>query len=457
MKNIHPALVLANVIPLAVYMALQLSFGYYTGTNYDAYQYTYALREGPHLAREEFATTSRVFVHALYYYLLRPLVAWGFDAWSVFAWSSMLFSVLSGALLYYVARQLGVGPWLALSATLLWGLSATGLFHANIPEVYPMWFCALLVTVLALWQKKPRLATLCYVLSFLVYVQSILIVPMFLWLGIKRGLKWGTVAVVLGFVALILLLQTTGVSFMSHFARERIYLEVARADVDWVRTNVVALRQSGFIIPFLLAIPLALYYANVTALFLLLGIVPNLVFGLFCVKDQGAFFSPVAALATLLFVYLAGKTKDYRPIMAVALILTALMFQYAWNEATYDRSLGKLQVEFCLAAIEQMDGDTSVVSTALFPRWLYAFSLKERNCKLIKYSPWAFVDSQSAAMQTAKYELFPHDSPVYTDGSVHPSIVADLESELVFSHSDILSNGYPAELKLYRAVRRSKQ
>ncbi|MDP3487981.1 MAG: hypothetical protein Q8S19_08630 [Bacillota bacterium] len=456
MKKIHPALLLAIVIPLAVYMALHLSFGYYTGTNYDAYQYTYALREGPHIAREEFANTSRVFVHALYYFTLRPLVVWGLDAWSVFAWSSMLFSVLSGVLLYYVARNLGVGPWLALTATLLWGLSATGLYHANIPEVYPMWFCSLFITVLALWHKKSLLATLFYVLSFLVYVQSILIVPMFLWLGVKRGLKWGTVAVALGFAALLLLLQTTGVSFMSHFARERIYLEVASSDLEWVRANVVALRQSGFIVPFLLAIPLALSYATGTAVFLLLGIVPNLLFGLFWAKDQGAFLSPAAALAILLFVYLAGETKDYRPIAAVALLFTIPMFQYAWNEAAYDRSLGKVQVEFCLGAIEHMDGEMPLVSTALFPRWLYAFSLMERNSNLIKYSPWAFVDSQSAAMQTAKYELFPNDSPVYTDDSVHPDIVADLESELVFSHSGVLSNGYPAELKLYRAVRRSK-
>ncbi|KAF0196013.1 MAG: hypothetical protein FD169_1079 [Bacillota bacterium] len=456
MKKIHPALLLAIVVPLAVYMALHLCFGFYTGTNYDAYQYTYALREGPHLAREEFASTSRVFVHALYYFMLQPLVAWGLDAWSVFAWSSMLFSVLSGVLLYQAARQLGVGPWLALAATLLWGLSATGVYHSNIPEVYPMWLCALFVTMLALWHKRPKLATLFYVFSFLVYVQSILIVPMFLWLGIKRGLKWGTVAVALGFVALLLLLQATGVSFINHFAKERIYLEVARGDLEWVRTNVVALRQSGVIIPLLLVIPLALSYFTGAVFFLLLGLVPNLLFGLFWVKDQGAFLSPAAALTTLLFVYLAGKTKDYRPIVAVALIFTVPMFQYAWDEAAYDRSLGKVQFEFCLAAIEQMDGETPLVSTALFSRWLYAFSLKERNCKLIKYSPWAFVESQSAAMQTAKYELYPYDSPVYTDDSVHPAIVADLESELVFSHSGLLSNGSPAVLKLYRAVRRSK-
>ena len=455
MKKIHPALLLAIVVPLAVYMALHLSYGFYTGISYDSYQYVYALREGPHLAPEEFATTSRVFVHALYYFMLRPLVILGLDAWSVFAWSSMLFSVLSGVLLYYVARSLGASPWLALTATLLWGLSATGLYHANIPEVYPMWFCALFVTILALWHNRPILATLLYVLSFLVYVQSILIVPMFLWLGIRRGLKWGTVAVALGFVALILLLQTTGVSFMSHFARERIYLEIAGSDLEWISNNTIALRQSGSIIPFLLAIPLILRYADGTALFLLLGIIPNLAFGLLWVKDQGIFFSPVAALTTLLFVSLAGKTKDYRPIVAVALLFTVPMFQYAWNEAAYDRSLGKIQVEFCLAAIEQMDGDIPLVSTALFPRWLYAFSLKEKDCKLIKYSPWAMVERQSSAMQTAKYELFPNDSPVYADDSVHPDIVADLDSELVFSHSGVLANGYAAERKLYLAVRRS--
>lgn len=455
MKRIHPALLLAIVVPLAVYMALYLSFGYYTGTNYDAYQYTYALREGPELSREEFANTSRVFVHALYYFTLRPLVAWGLDAWSVFAFSSMLFSVSAGVLFYFVARSLGVSPWIALAGTLIWGLSATGLYHANIPEVYPMWFCTLFITILALWHKRPSLATLFYVLSFLVYVQSILIVPMFLWLGIKRGLKWGTVAVALGFMALMLLLQTTGVSFLSHFMRERIYLEVASGDLEWIKSNVVALRQSGFVIPFLLVVPLALNYVTGTALFLLMGLIPNLIFGLFWVKDQGAFFSPAAALTTLLFVYLAGKTKDYRPLVAVALILSIPMFQYGWKEAAYDRSLGKVQIEFCLTAIDQMDGDTPLVSTALYPRWLYAFSLKKRDSKLIRYSPWAFVESQSAAMRTAKHDLFPDDSPVYTDDSLHPDIVAELESELVFSHNSLLSNGYPAELKLYRTVRRS--
>lgn len=443
---------LAVVIPLLVYLALHNSYGFYTGTNYDAYQYSYALREGPNLEATNFATTSRVFVHAMYYFILRPLVVLGVDAWSLFALSSMLFTVISCLLIHYLAQELSAGPYLALTASVLWGLSATALYYANIPEIYPMWWVAQFLTVMALWRKRPMLALLGYILSFNVFVQSILIVPMFLRLGFWRGLKWGTAAVALGFAVLLVLLNTTGVPFMSHFARESIYLDIASSDSEWLKTNIVALRQSGILLPLLLSIPLAVTFADSTVLFLLLGIVPNLVFGLIWVKDQGAFLSPAAALIILMFTYLTGKVKGHRLLATVALVFSIPMFTYAWQEAAYDRSLGRVQIDFCLSASKLLEEGVPVVSTSLFPRWLYAFSVERLDYGLLKYSPWAYVESQAAAMQTAQHDLFPQGSLVYADDSVHPDIMHGLHTEVIYAHRGILSNGYPAEFKLHRVV-----
>jgi len=454
MKRINYAMLLTILVPLVVYLSLQYTYGFYSGANFDAYQYTYALREGPELSRAEFAGTSRVFVHAAYYYTLRPLVSKGLDAWATFASSSILFSVLTCILIFIVARALGIAPWAAFAASLLWAFSATALYYANIPEIYPMWQFTLLITVLAIWRRHAVAAVMCYIIAFLVFVQSILIVPMFLWFGIKRGLMLGIIAVILGFAALFLLLSFSGVDFMSNFSREGIYLDIAAEDANWLQTNIIALRQSGLIIPLLFSIPLALSLADSTVVFLLLGILPNLVFGLIWVKDQGAFMSPAAILISLLFAYLATKTKDYRPIVAIALLLCVPMFTVAWKEAAYDRSLGKVQVEFCLNAVDHLDKESSLVSTALFPRWLYVLSLRGINPGLVKYSPWAFIDIQLESMQTASNELFPPNMFAFADDSVHPDILSELQRELVYAHEGALSTGGIAQFRLYRVTRR---
>lgn len=454
MKQTRITSILAVAIPLVVYIALQLKYGFYSGTNYDSYQYVYSLREGAGLERFDFAMTSRVYVHALYYFILRPIIMLGADAWTLFSSSNLGFSVASCWLVYYLATTIGANPWAALVGSSLWGLSGTGLYYANIPEVYPMWLTALLLTIMALWHKRPNLAVGAYVLSFVIYVQSILIVPMFLFLGVKRGLKLGTTAVLLGFVTLFLLLGTLNVPFLSNFLREGIYLDIASSDTHWFTTNVIALRQSGIIIPLILTIPLIVNYGDKATLFLALGIVPNLLFGLFWVKDQGAFLSPAAALSTVAFAYLSTKTKDYRPLLALALLFSIPLLTYAWKEAAYDRTLGKVQVEFCISASKEMTSNTEVISTALFPRWLYVFSMLSRDPSQVKYSPWAFVNSQTAAMHTARQTLFPLGVAVYADDSVHPDIVDGLERETILTHKGKLSNGYSAELRLYLYVRR---
>lgn len=449
-RGYYLALVSSIIIPLAIYLVLNAQHGFYTGTNYDAYQYTYSLREGPRLERDDFAQNSRVFVHALYYFTLRPIIVLGLDAWTVFSYSNILFMVLSAAILYILAVRIGADPWAAFAGTLLWSLSATNLYYANIPEVYPMWFIPLFLTLISVWNRQPYRAMILYVLAFVTYVQAVLILPVFLWLGIGRGLKYGTVAFALGFVVLFLLLQITGVPFLSHFAREKIYLDVAGSDANWLITNVIALRQSGMLIPLLLSAPLAVAFPCKSLFFLGLGITLNLVFGLVWVKDQGAFLSPAAALIAVMFAVLTTKLKDYRPLLALALIVSFPMFGYAWKEAAYDRTLGKAQVEFCQAAMEYMEEGSRLISTTLFPRWLYMHSLSSRNPANLHYSPWAYVDSQKAAMQTARAELFGHEGTIYADDTVHPDIIDGLEREVVFTHRSLLYNRYPVEHSLYR-------
>lgn len=446
----YAAFALSVLVPLAAYLALTAHYGFYTGTNYDAYQYTYALREGPELEREVFAQSSRVFVHALYYYVLRPGVILGLDAWAVFSYSSLVFLAVSAGTLYVMAARLGANPWAALTGSLLWSLSATNFYYANIPEVYPMWFFLLFLTVLAVWEERSYAAVGLYALAFITYVQSVLILPVFLWLGIKQGLKYGTGAFILGFAGLFIILETMGVPFWSHFAREKIYLDVASADTNWLRTNIVALRQSGVLIPLLLSVPLGLALPCKSLVFLGLGIALNLLFGLFWVKDQGAFLSPVAALTVVSFAVLATKIRGYRPLVALALALSVPMLQFAWKEAAYDRTLGRAQVEFCRAAMEHMVEDSYLVSTTLFPRWLYMYSLFSRSPSNLRYSPWAYVDSQREAMQAARAELFGRGSIIYADDTVHPKITEGLVREVVFTHRSILYNGYTVDHSLYR-------
>jgi hypothetical protein len=452
MKSSKTSLMLfiSIAIPLAVYLMVYAMFGSHTGANYDAYQYSFALREGRSLSQEEFDNASRLFVHAGYYILLRPLVVLGLDAWSAFAWSSMLFMALSAGLLYILGVELGVPEAMSAVLSTLFALSSTALHYCNIPEIYPMWLAVLLLLLFALWRGQALWSVILFGLAFVTYVQSVLLLPVFWMFGLRRGTLLGVAAAVTGAVLLMIVLYPTGVNFLGNMTNERVYLEIASQNTFWLRSNLVALRQSGALVPLVLSIPLWLTARSLgrAERFLLLALVPNLIFALLWVTNHGAFFLPVSVTGTLLFSVLASRTKNYRPVLAVATLLIVSALPWAWSETTYDRSLGLIQYEFCRNALPLIQ-DEAIISTALYPRWQYVMSQHNIEREHLRYSPWAFTRSQEAAMESAVLDMVSYRT-AYADDTVHPDILDKLRAEPVYSYSGTLHKGTRATLTLYR-------
>lgn len=449
MKNTY-ALILSIGIPLAAFIVLTSLYGSHTGANFDAYQYTFALREGKALPQAEFDNASRLFVHAGYYVLLRPLIMLGLDAWTVFSLSSMLFMSLASGLLYVLCRELGSSPEPALALAVMFGLSSTALHYCNIPEIYPMWLVTFIATLLALWRRNVTWSVVWFALSFVAYVQSILLLPAFLLWGWRRGTFYATLAAGLGFALLMIILQVTGVSLLANLFREKVYLEIATQDPLWLKSNFIALRQSGAIVPLLLAILLwrTLGMGNADK-FLLASLLPNILFALLWVNNHGAFFLPTALLASVLLATQISQVKSHRAILAVAIIMTLSTFPWAWDEASYDRSLGKVQYDFCTSSFSLVK-EERLISTALFPRWQYVYSLNNTETKNLKYSPWAFARSQEQAMVKLTRDLVSGQESAYADYTVHPEILSQLAPAVVYSHAGVMPGGSTLSLTLYR-------
>jgi len=339
-----------------------------------------------------------------------------------------------------------------MALAVLFGLSSTALHYCNIPEVYPMWLLPFMATLLALWRRNAYWSIVWFALSFLAYVQTILLLPAFLIWGWRKGVCYGIAAVGLSLALLLITLQATGVSLMANLLRERVYLEIASQDPLWLKSNLVALRQSGAIIPLLLSIPLMFVTKPSRAkTFILLVLLPNLLFALVWVNNHGAFFWPTALTASVLLSLQLSAIKNYRAILAVAIIMSLSTLPWAWDEATYDRRLGELQYEFCHNAFAHVQ-ENGLISTALYPRWQYIYSLNQNNTDYLTYSPWAFVKSQEHAMAQVISDLGTEHKVTYADYTVHPGILAQLDPVPVYTHAGILPNGDTVTLTLFRVT-----
>lgn len=425
MHNPDRKIALRIFLVALVYLAMLVRvLGTYPGYNYDSYQYAYAAFRGAELSGDAIAEFSRMHVHAGYYPLWRLFVISGLPAWSAFAWFSVLCASLTSAAVYLICRTLSVARALSALAALFFLSSTSTAYYATIPEVYSPWMLLVALFVWAALTDRQLLAGISFGLGVWMFLESLLLWPVFWLSGKSRSWLSATLGLLLGALLHVITLSAYRIPFLPRLASETVYFRVITGWQWFFTSTWNALSQAGVLWVGILYVFCCLR-ARKSALLRRLEMVavPALLLPAIWVKDQGSFFLPFILLIAVLGIAAlnswVGRSRT-RGLFAIVLCCVVMLgnIQATWAELGDDRNAGRAQLAYCRSALEDMPENSRLISTALLSTWLWVCAETGRDDVRCSYFPWMLRADYGPVLDASLQELTANPGTYYIDTSV---------------------------------------